>query len=163
MGYYWDIPSGEVTNIAMDKMAIEIVDFPINSMVIFHGKMLVHQRVSESFSEFSREPKIHRFCPETKGIEYHWITQHLPWKPYTTYTKVYHFGWILFWIFLWLSGCTIPLAGCGHPGDLYLRRPGCGLCGGTRWLASRCGMQHPTSNGSESYDSMINIILLSSW
>ena len=23
-------------------MAIEIVDFPINSMVIFHGKMLVH-------------------------------------------------------------------------------------------------------------------------
>ena len=27
------------------KMAIEIVDFPINSMVIFHSKMLVHQRV----------------------------------------------------------------------------------------------------------------------
>ena len=26
-------------------MAIEIVDFPINSMVIFHGKLLVHQRV----------------------------------------------------------------------------------------------------------------------
>ena len=26
-------------------MAIEIVNFPINSMVIFHGKMLVHQRV----------------------------------------------------------------------------------------------------------------------
>ena len=26
-------------------MAIEIVDFPMNSMVIFHGKMLVHQRV----------------------------------------------------------------------------------------------------------------------
>ena len=26
-------------------MAIEIVDFPINSMVIFHCKMLVHQRV----------------------------------------------------------------------------------------------------------------------
>ena len=30
-------------------MAIEIVDFPINSMVIFHGKMLVHQRVSQLF------------------------------------------------------------------------------------------------------------------
>ena len=27
------------------KMAIEIVDLPMNSMVIFHGKMLVHQRV----------------------------------------------------------------------------------------------------------------------
>jgi hypothetical protein len=27
-------------------MAIEIVDFPINSMVIFHSKMLVHQRVN---------------------------------------------------------------------------------------------------------------------
>ena len=26
-------------------MAIEIVDFPINSMVIFHCKLLVHQRV----------------------------------------------------------------------------------------------------------------------
>ena len=29
-------------------MAIEIVDFPINSMVIFHGKMLVHQRVLDN-------------------------------------------------------------------------------------------------------------------
>ena len=29
-------------------MAIEIVDFPINSMVISHGKMLVHQRVIQS-------------------------------------------------------------------------------------------------------------------
>ena len=28
-------------------MAIEIVDFPINSRVIFHGKMLVHQRVTD--------------------------------------------------------------------------------------------------------------------
>ena len=26
-------------------MAIEIVDFPINSMVMFHSKLLVHQRV----------------------------------------------------------------------------------------------------------------------
>ena len=33
------------TNILPWKMAMEIVDFPINSMVIFHGKMLVHQRV----------------------------------------------------------------------------------------------------------------------
>ena len=28
-------------------MAIEIVDFPSYKMVIFHGKMLVHQRVSQ--------------------------------------------------------------------------------------------------------------------
>ena len=27
------------------EMAIEIVSFPINSMVIFHSKLLVHQRV----------------------------------------------------------------------------------------------------------------------
>ena len=27
-------------------MTIEIVDFPINSMVIFHGKMLNYQRIS---------------------------------------------------------------------------------------------------------------------
>ena len=36
-------------------MAIEIVDFPINSMGIFHGKMLVHQRVPGTrlnFNEF---------------------------------------------------------------------------------------------------------------
>ena len=33
------------TNSLQLKMAIEIVDFPINSMVIFHGKLLVHQRV----------------------------------------------------------------------------------------------------------------------
>ena len=33
------------TNILPWKMAIEIVDFPINSMVISHCKMLVHQRV----------------------------------------------------------------------------------------------------------------------
>ena len=32
-------------------MAIEIVDFPINSMVIFHGKMLVHQRVKDKNME----------------------------------------------------------------------------------------------------------------
>ena len=30
-------------------MAIEIVDFPNNSMVIFHSKMLVHQRVNQWF------------------------------------------------------------------------------------------------------------------
>ena len=33
------------TNIAIENGPVEIVDFPINSMVIFHGKMLVHQRV----------------------------------------------------------------------------------------------------------------------
>ena len=33
-------------------MAIEIVDFPMNSMVIFHGKMLVHQRVAMENDHF---------------------------------------------------------------------------------------------------------------
>ena len=39
-------------------MAIDIVDFPINSMVIFHGKMLVHQRVffvADATSEMIQE------------------------------------------------------------------------------------------------------------
>ena len=36
------LPSGELT--WQWKMAIEIVDFPMK-MVIFHSKMLVHQRV----------------------------------------------------------------------------------------------------------------------
>ena len=31
----------------MENGPVEIVDFPINSMVIFHGKMLVHQRVAQ--------------------------------------------------------------------------------------------------------------------
>ena len=34
------------TNSLLLNMAIEVVDFPINSMVIFHSKMLVHQRVT---------------------------------------------------------------------------------------------------------------------
>ena len=37
-------------------MAIEIVDFPINSMVIFHGKMLVHQRVTKAAILFVHSP-----------------------------------------------------------------------------------------------------------
>ena len=42
------------TNSLQWKMAIEIVDFPINSMVIFHSKMLVHQRVSANHEIFLR-------------------------------------------------------------------------------------------------------------
>ena len=47
-------------------MAIEIVDLPINSMVIFHGNMLVHQRVVIFFYEagvhkFLRPRLIHKF------------------------------------------------------------------------------------------------------
>ena len=41
------------TNSLLLKMAIEIVDFPINSMVIFHGKMLVHQRVQYSLLKWN--------------------------------------------------------------------------------------------------------------
>ena len=37
------------TNSSQLKMIIEIVDFPINSMVIFHCKLLVHQRVPYGF------------------------------------------------------------------------------------------------------------------
>ena len=39
------------TNKKLWKMAIEIVDFPINSMVIFHCKLLVHQRVGQSYMD----------------------------------------------------------------------------------------------------------------
>ena len=34
-----------MTNIAIEKNAIEIVSFPMNSMVILHSKLLVYQRV----------------------------------------------------------------------------------------------------------------------
>ena len=39
-----DALNGEVPNLL--KMAIEIVDFPINSMVIFHSFLYVYQRVN---------------------------------------------------------------------------------------------------------------------
>ena len=45
-GWWWFGATLWWTNSLQLKMAIEIVDFPIHSMVIFHGKMLVHQRVS---------------------------------------------------------------------------------------------------------------------
>ena len=41
------VPSGELT-FCYGKWPF-IVDFPINSMVIFHSKMLVHQRVNHGF------------------------------------------------------------------------------------------------------------------
>ena len=34
------------TNIAIENGPVEIVDFPNYKMVIFHSKMLVHQRVN---------------------------------------------------------------------------------------------------------------------
>ena len=37
------------TNIAMENGPVEIVDFPIKNGESFHGKMLVHQRVSPNF------------------------------------------------------------------------------------------------------------------
>ena len=42
------------TNIAIENGPVEIVDFPINSMVIFHRKMLVYQRVIRHFFDFWR-------------------------------------------------------------------------------------------------------------
>ena len=36
---------GKPTYKAIEHGPVEIVDFPINSMVIFHCKMLVYQRV----------------------------------------------------------------------------------------------------------------------
>ena len=48
VAHFWTTPDQHTlwwTYKKLLKMAIEIVDFPINSMVIFHGKMLVHQRV----------------------------------------------------------------------------------------------------------------------
>ena len=41
-----DIPGLVMTNTLLLKMVIEIVDLPVNSMVIFQLAMLVYQRVS---------------------------------------------------------------------------------------------------------------------
>ena len=40
------VPGLVMTNSLLLKMAIEIVDFPINSMVIFHSYVNVYQRVN---------------------------------------------------------------------------------------------------------------------
>ena len=51
LGFWWILgPVYPLVNIqkAMEHGPVEIVDFPINSMVIFHGKMLVHQRVPKN-------------------------------------------------------------------------------------------------------------------
>ena len=41
-----DIPGLVNLQKAIENGPVKIVDLPINSMVIFHSKMLVHQRVS---------------------------------------------------------------------------------------------------------------------
>ena len=42
-----DLPSGKHSQFAIEAMAIEIVDLPINSMVIFHSFLYVYQRVMD--------------------------------------------------------------------------------------------------------------------
>ena len=37
---YWDLPSGNDCYKKLLKMTIEIVDFPIDSMVIFHSYVI---------------------------------------------------------------------------------------------------------------------------
>ena len=49
-GIYDDIPSGYV-KIAMENGPVEIVSFPINSMVIFHSYVNVYQRVHGLFRD----------------------------------------------------------------------------------------------------------------
>ena len=55
MGWYWDIDgytrNGNFLQFANLKMAIDIVDLPINSMLIFHSYVNVYQRVSAWFYE----------------------------------------------------------------------------------------------------------------
>ena len=45
MGFLMGMSTLWWTNIAIENGPVEIVDFPINGMVIFHCKLLVHQRV----------------------------------------------------------------------------------------------------------------------
>ena len=44
---------GKHTKKTIETMAIEIVDLPINSMVIFHSYVNVYQRVSMKYIEIS--------------------------------------------------------------------------------------------------------------
>ena len=49
-----DLPSGYV-KIAIENGPVEIVDFPINSMVIFHCYVNVYQRVPMSIGDSSHK------------------------------------------------------------------------------------------------------------
>ena len=48
MGWYGILPSGDVNSLLLN-MAIEIVSFPINNIVIFHSYVNVYQRVLQLF------------------------------------------------------------------------------------------------------------------
>ena len=50
VSYRMQLPSGKHSQVANLKMAIEIVDFPMNSMVIFHSFVYVYQKVSYACS-----------------------------------------------------------------------------------------------------------------
>ena len=47
-----------MTNIAIENGPVEIVDLPIDSMVIFHSELLVYQRVSYLSATVAGEPQI---------------------------------------------------------------------------------------------------------
>ena len=49
-----DITIGEPPVIAIEAMAIEIVSFPINTMVIFHSYVTVYQRVTGSINIYHK-------------------------------------------------------------------------------------------------------------
>ena len=63
-GTYDGIASGKHSQFAIEAMAIEIVDFPINSMVIFHRFLCVYQRVTQRKS--GKKYGIHRWCGSTR-------------------------------------------------------------------------------------------------
>ena len=52
-----------MTNVAIGNGPVEIVDFPINSMVIFHSFLYVYQRVSRS-EGLNGEKRAHGFSGE---------------------------------------------------------------------------------------------------
>ena len=66
--YSADIPSGYVNSLLL-KMAIEIVSFTINSMVMFHSYVKVYQRVVFFANTFRATPKWF----STRGSGHRWL------------------------------------------------------------------------------------------
>ena len=52
------MPSGKLTVCELEHGPVEIVDLPIDSMVIFHSFLYVYQRVSKSHPKLHSKPML---------------------------------------------------------------------------------------------------------
>ena len=112
-----DTRPGELTKSDMENGPVEIVDLPMKNGDMFHGKMLVHQRISNiSKMPKLRFPQIGR-CFQVRWMVYNWKSIYkwmmtggtpMDWKPPNKFT----YGSVCFWNMIPLS--LRPATSLGH-------------------------------------------------